>query len=90
MSVYIISYDLKKPGQDYAALYEELKKTTWWHYLESTWLLNTPESIDNLRKRLFAMMDQNDSLFIIELSAKNNYTGWLPQKAWDWIKQNLA
>jgi len=90
MSVYLVTYDLKKPGQDYSALYDELKKATWWHYLESTWLLSTSESIANLRERLFAQMDANDSLLIFELTPNSRYNGWLPQKAWDWIKQHLA
>lgn len=90
MSVYLISYDLNRPGQSYTELYEVLKQaSTWWHYLESTWLISSPEPIDIWQKRIRAKIDENDTFLIVELSGSKPYSGWLAQKAWDWIKNHL-
>ena len=84
MATYCVSYDLNNPGQHYEPLYQELKKCAgWWHYLDSTWLVHTSESADNLAKRLLAVIDENDRLLVINVG--KDHQGWLPQKAWDWI-----
>lgn len=82
--VLLITYDLKRPVQNYAALHEEIKKSgTWWHHLESTWIIQTNETPQQCFARLARHIDQNDSMLIIEV--KKNYWGWLPQKAWEWL-----
>jgi hypothetical protein len=87
--VYLVSYDLRKQEKDYIGLYEQLKSSpSWWHYLESTWLINTTESIEDFYKRLSAHLDQNDNILIIEF--KGIYFGYLPNEAWDWIKQTAG
>jgi hypothetical protein len=88
MYAYNVSYDLKKPGQNYEKLFAELKSSPgWWHYLESTWLIVTNETPGQLWNRISPATDKNDSVLIIQVV--NNTAGWLPQGAWDWINQNL-
>lgn len=85
---YSVNYDLKAPGRDYTGLYDEIKKSpTWWHYLESTWLVATDEAATDIWNRIRQHIDQNDSVLVVEI--RKDYSGWLPQKAWDWIHQNL-
>lgn len=82
--VYLVSYDLNSPGQNYTSLRDELKKSTdWWHYLDSTWLIYTWESANQVWNRIHSEIDKNDRVLIIEV--KNNMQGWLTQDAWDWI-----
>ena len=84
--VLLISYDLNKPGQDYSSLYDELKSYgTWWHHLDSTWLIQTNETPSQCSDRLKKHMDDNDNLLVIEVC--KNYQGWLPEKAWDWLRE---
>lgn len=84
MAIYCVSYDLNKAGQNYAGLYEELKRTgTWWHYLDSTWLIDTSESVQQITDRLLQRIDKNDSLLVIRVTRE--YQGWLTKAAWDWI-----
>lgn len=84
----IVSYDLRKPGQNYSGLWDELKNSPrWWHYLDSTWLVATSETASQLYNRLLQHLDKGDSILIIE--AGKNIQGWLPQEAWDWIRQEL-
>lgn len=82
--ILLISYDLNRPGQDYTALHDEIKKAeTWWHHLDSTWIIQTSHGPEEWQRRLSRYMDENDSLLVIEVC--RNYNGWLPQKAWDWL-----
>jgi len=84
--LYVVSYDLKKPGKDYIGLAEQLKHSPkWWHYLESTWLIFTEESASQLYNRLAAHLDSGDFILIIEVG--NQIWGYLPKDAWKWIKQ---
>ncbi|WP_020208906.1 hypothetical protein [Gilvimarinus chinensis] len=88
MSVHCVSYDLNKPGQDYTALYEELKKSPgYWHYLDSTWLISTSETATELFQRIKPHIDNNDTVLVIKVT--NEYSGWLPEKAWGWLKEHL-
>ena len=85
---YAINYDLKKPGRDYSGLYEAIKNCgKWWHYLDSTWLVISNETSNQIWNRLEPFVDKNDYMLIIEV--RNNVYGWLPQDAWDWIYNNV-
>jgi len=89
MTVYCVSYDLNKTGQNYSALYEELKKSSsWWHYLDSTWLIYTSETADQLSERLLKHTDQNDRLLVIKVV--KSYQGWLNEEAWKWIREHVT
>ena len=82
--ILLITYDLKKPGQDYSNLYEEIKtEGWWWHHLDSTWIIKTNNGPEYWYKKLAPHLDTNDFIFICEL--KNNYYGFLPKKAWEWL-----
>ena len=88
MSVYCVSYDLNTPGQKYDALYEELKSSSSWsHYLDSTWLIYTNESSIQLSDRLRAHLDDNDRLMVIRVTS--DYSGWLPEGAWEWMRGHI-
>ena len=88
MRVYVVSYDLRKPGKDYKGLSDELQRSPgWWHYLDSTWLILTSESADQLYNRLRVNLDGNDSILIVQ--AGTDVQGWLPEEAHKWIQQHL-
>jgi hypothetical protein len=84
-----INYDLKKPGQDYSGLFEAIKSCgAWWHYLQSTWLVETTLTAEQVWERLKVHVDKNDSMLIIRVGPE--YSGWLPQGAWDWIRERTT
>lgn len=88
VTAYCVSYDLNKTGQNYNALYEELKKSpNWCHPLDSTWLIVTSESPQELANRLRKHMDDNDGLLVIRVTS--DHAGWLSQEVWDWINENI-
>lgn len=83
--VYVVSYDLNKSDKDYNDLYKVLKKYSYIHYLDSTWLIETSESSTQIYDKLKPYIDKNDYILVIQ--AQNNYWGWLPNDAWDWLKK---
>jgi hypothetical protein len=86
--VYCVSYDLNRLGQRYKDLHAELEKSlSWWHYLDSTWLILTNETANTLVDRLRQHMDDND--YILVIAVKRDYQGWLSQEAWDWINKHV-
>ncbi|GAB3728923.1 hypothetical protein GCM10027594_11000 [Hymenobacter agri] len=84
MAVYCISYDLNKQGQNYNALYEELKNTDYQHILGSTWLISTNETATQISARLRQRMDNNDSLFISRVN-RGESDGWMSTAYWNWL-----
>lgn len=88
MSVYCVSYDLNKAGQNYNALYEELKKSPGYcHPLASTWLVSTSETAQQLSDRLRKHLDNNDHILVIGVT--KDYAGWLPKSNWEWLRKHL-
>lgn len=86
--VYLITYDLKKPGQDYSNVYDAIKSCgTWWHYLKSTWLVDDYLTAEQISARISNHIDQNDRLFVIGIT--DDYAGWLPKDAWEWINAHV-
>lgn len=88
--LYLVTYDLSQPRQNYDELYEAIKQcsTKWWHYLDSTWLIVTNMEIPECVERIHPVMDTDDKLLVIDVTNANR-NGWLPKKAWDWIRENI-
>ena len=87
--IYSINYDLKHPGQNYEELYKAIKDCgDWWHYLGSTWLVDTSLTAKDIWERLAPHVDKNDYFLVIRVT--RDYEGWLPQEAWDWINNRVA
>jgi hypothetical protein len=87
MSALLISYDLNKPGQNYNKLYEKIKSLgTWWHYLESTWIVASTLTPSQAFDRLRSTLDTSDSVLIVNITG-DTYSGWLLQEAWNWLKK---
>lgn len=76
MKSYVISYDLNKPGQDYAKLYEAIKSYgTWWRNLESTWIIKSNSIASQIRDYLKQFIDKNDKLLVVTLTGEGAWSG---------------
>ena len=66
---YLISYDLRAPGRDYAKLYEAIKKVAdgYSRPLESVWIIRSPKSAAEIRDELQKHVDSNDGLLVIQV-----------------------
>ena len=90
MYLYLISYDLRMPGRNYEGVSTMLKSAlSWWHYLDSTWIIRTSLTIEEWNNKLITQIDANDSLLIIDVTGKAR-NGWLNKKAWEWIRDQNA
>lgn len=70
-----ISYDLYKPSQNYDTVIEEIKKLGDWAKVHlSLWYANSSLSAAEASKRVWAVMDANDKLIVID--ATNNNASW--------------
>ena len=86
--IVLITYDLNKPGKDYGSLYDAIKKIgAWWHYLDSTWLVETSMTTLQISEQLRKETDENDYLLIIRVY--KDYQGWLKKEAWEWLNSKI-
>ena len=87
---FLVTYDLKRPGQNYSDLYDAIKSEgDWQHPLESIWAVKTGTSVSarTLYKHLRSYIDEKDSLFIVEITDQDRQ-GWLAKSFWTWLKEN--
>ncbi|WP_321307678.1 CRISPR-associated protein Cas2 [Marinifilum fragile] len=89
MNSYLIGYDLNKAGQDYESLIDQIKKIgTWWHCLDSTWIVKSNLTAVEIRDALKEYIDDNDELLVIKLSREAAWTGFSDECS-NWLKDNL-
>ena len=85
--ILLVTYQLKQPAGSYAELFKTLKsKDSWAHYMSSTWLVAADESPRDISQQLRAHIFEGDRLLVTELV--KGYSGWLPKKAWTWIRKH--
>ena len=84
--VLIITFELKGAGP-YTALFDAIKALgAWWHYLPSTWIVATQQTPEQVWQAMrLHMQDKSDHIFIGTL--QSGFHGWLPNDAWEWLKQ---
>ena len=84
--ILLVTYDLKRPRASYLDLFDTLKaRESWCHYLSSTWLVATHESPKELLSALKPHVFEGDRMLVV---AFDDYSGLLPRKAWNWIKNH--
>lgn len=90
MKTYIISYDFKShTDRDYMSFYQAIKDinfdTPWQHITETSWLVRTELTAQEIFDKLFTVFDKDNLIFISELNIDNR-AGWLGKSSWEWIK----
>lgn len=87
MPVLLVTYDLKKPGQDYSDFLDVVKSNAWARLSESSYAVKTTDSPKTLYNKLFPHMDANDQVYIVTLTSP--YWGLGPEKVNQWLSQHL-
>jgi len=83
-----ISYDLRKPGRNYDDLYDTIKSTpSWTRAMDSLWFISTRESVDDWSTKLRGVMDENDWLFVVDITDQPRQ-GWMKKDIWTWLNNN--
>lgn len=79
MSVYQIDYDLRNQ-RNYQPLYERIKSYgAWCRPLESSWVIQTSQSADQIRDYLAAVMDADDGLLVARLRGEAAWRNLSPE-----------
>lgn len=88
MNIFMISYDLNKPGQNYSKVRETIESfEAWCHYLESTYLIKTYSSIETVNEAISKHLDGSDRVIVCKVDKP--IQGWLTDEQWKWINTNL-
>lgn len=86
MAVYIVTYDLNRE-QVRPDILAEIKKGDWAQLSESSYAINTTASADAVFKSLRKYIDDNDTLYVINLTRP--YAGRGAKEVNDWLEENL-
>ncbi|MBO6440329.1 hypothetical protein EY653_06160 [Enterococcus faecalis] len=88
---YMITYDLNSPGQRYdeviTTIKEELSTGAWCCYWKSSYLIKSDLTPNQMIDKLKPYIDKGDKFFIVEIV--NNKQGWLTEKQWEYINNNI-
>lgn len=90
MNTLLVGYDLHKPRQEYEALWDALREMgTWWHHLDSTWIVRTELTPVQLRTQLRQLIDGDDEVLVIDVSGRSWAGCGFEQRAYNWLKKNM-
>lgn len=88
MNTYMISYDLHSPTNNRENVENSIKNLgTWCKYLSTTFLVKTNLDIYEVENNVTKYLDSNDSMEICKVVKP--IRGWLTEKQWKWIQENL-
>jgi len=87
MPAYLITYDLKKPGADYADLLKTIKGNAWARLSESSYAITSNLTAQGVYNQLKPFIDRNDQLYVITL--KKPCDGQGDQTVNTWLSQYL-
>ncbi|MGA0532101.1 hypothetical protein [Hansschlegelia sp. KR7-227] len=74
MTIILVTYDLKKPGRNYADVHTYLRQYTHCKHLESVYLLDTSASTGKIRDDLTKLIDNDDITFVVKLA--RDWSSW--------------
>ena len=85
--VYAILYDRDKidPEELHLFVSRENIARRWWHYIKSVYLIKSEFSADEIAEALPQSMREAGFL-VVEVNLANS-SGWLSDKAWQWISR---
>lgn len=87
--VYIVTYDLANPGQNYERLLAMIKAEENWARLGgSSYLITSSSTAVELRDKYKIALDANDKLYVGVVKSPAAWTGYTKEVS-DWIKQYL-
>lgn len=88
MSVLLITYDLCKPGQNYAALWAYIKQFSHMPLSESSYAIQTSLTPADVGAQIRQLIDESDQAYVINLTMP--YWGFGPTDVHDWLNAKLT
>lgn len=87
--VYVVTYDLMQPGQNYPAVADCIRALgPCIKPLQSTWLVSSNLAAKEVFNRIHPTLDSNDKLLVI--LADKNWHASLTQDDYNWLRKYLA
>lgn len=83
MPTYLITYDIRPPGQNYDKIYEYIKAHPYAHVGTSTWLIDSIKSVNQISDDIGRITDGNDAYYVFTINGL--YAGRGPQAVNNWI-----
>jgi hypothetical protein len=59
----------------------------WVRYAPNCYILYTHTDVDIWFDRLQKILNENDTIFIVEINIENRQ-GWVPKSVWEWIRKD--
>lgn len=87
MKIYLLTINSSQifyPDSVHRTVIKDQSIDAWWHYLPNIWLLRTSQNAKYHADRVISVYPGLN--FLITKIDLNEYNGYLPQAAWDWIK----
>jgi hypothetical protein len=91
VTTFAIGYDLHpSKGETYDELIEAIKQvgSSWWHYLDSTWVVVSNKTAVQIRDFLTPHLKSDDQLLVARLSGEAAWIGFNDNGS-SWLKSNL-
>lgn len=90
MSVYLLTYDLNQPGQNYQSLYNALKSygNNSISIMDSVWFVCDSRSATDVYNDFVKHIDQTDRIFVVEVT--HNSQGWLAPCHSEWLRAKMG
>jgi hypothetical protein len=90
MNTLLITYNLNRGDDDYAALFEKIRELgTCWHnasQLDSVWFVRTTLSVAQASKKISSAMDADlDAWVVIDITGQD-HQGWAAESLWKFIE----
>ncbi|MCJ1757870.1 hypothetical protein MT409_01000 [Mammaliicoccus sciuri] len=88
----MLTYDLNSKGQKYDEIIDCIKNkiatnNVWCTFWKSSFLISSDKTPNEMLEILKPYLDSNDKFFVSEIV--NNNQGWLTEKEWEYINQNI-
>lgn len=90
--IFFVTYQLARlsdPRPIVAVLQKEPTQE-WFHFIDNSWLITSHETASDLQDRIIAQMKQDDRLLVVQVVRGASWAGWLPEDAWDWMRQRIG
>jgi hypothetical protein len=87
MTVFLITYDLNKPGQDYDKILKVIKSYDFTMLCESSYLVET-DDVGTLTKDIYTSFDKSTDAYIFPIE-NPIYFDFGSKKCSDWLENHL-
>lgn len=86
----LLSIDLKGVSSEYKDFFEKIQMIGGGgdgvlRILDSTWVLNTTLTADEISDALKGLVQQGDRFIAVDMTSRDNRQGWLTKAMWDWM-----